>query len=51
MKTFELEIMDLYKNPEAASDQQIIFSLSLVKQLPSFADKVKVIMGLGITIK
>jgi len=56
---FELEIIDLYKNLEAASEQQIIFSPSLVKQLPlpkkiligTFADKEKVIKGLGITIK
>ena len=31
---FELEIVDIYKNPEAASEQQIIFSPSLIKQLP-----------------
>jgi circadian clock protein KaiB len=31
---FQLEIIDLYKNPEAASEQQIIFSPSLIKQLP-----------------
>ena len=56
---FELEIIDLYKNPEAAGEQQIIFSPSLVKQLPlpkkiligTFADKEKVIKGLGITIR
>ena len=56
---FELEIVDLYKNPEAASLQQIVFSPSLVKQFPlprkiiigTFADTQKVIKGLGITIK
>src|SRR6478735_2560365 len=56
---FELEIVDLYKNPEAASLQQIVFSPSLVKQFPlprkiiigTFADTLKVIKGLGITIK
>jgi circadian clock protein KaiB len=56
---FELEIVDLYKNPDAASLQQIVFSPSLVKQLPlprkiiigTFADTQKVIKGLGITIK
>ena len=55
---FELEIIDLYKNPELASEQQIIFSPSLIKQLPlpkkiligTFADTDKVIKGLGITI-
>ena len=56
---FELEIIDLYKNPEAASEQQIIFSPSLVKHLPlpkkvligTFADTDKVIKGLGLRIK
>ena len=57
--TFELEIIDLYKNPEAASEQQIIFSPSLVKQFPlpkktligNFSDSEKVIRGLEIKIK
>ena len=56
---FELEIIDLYKNPEAASEQQIIFSPSLVKTLPlpkkvligTFKDTDKVIKGLGISFK
>ena len=56
---FNLEIIDLYKNPEAASEQQIIFSPSLVKKLPlpkrtligTFSDTEKVIKGLGIKIK
>lgn len=56
---FELEIIDLYKNPEAASQAQIIFSPSLIKHLPlpkktligTFADTEKVIKGLGIRIK
>lgn len=56
---FELEIIDLYKNPEAASEQQLLFSPSLIKTLPlpkkiligTFADTEKVIRGLGITIK
>ncbi len=54
---FELEIIDLYKNPEFASELQIVFSPSLIKRLPlpkkvligSFADTDKVIKGLGIT--
>ena len=58
-EAFELEIIDLYKNPEAASEEQIIFSPSLVKKLPlpkkiligTFADKEKVIKGLGITTR
>jgi circadian clock protein KaiB len=57
--SFQLEIIDLYKNPEVASEQQIIFSPSLIKSNPppkktlvgTFSDKVKVIRGLGITIK
>jgi circadian clock protein KaiB len=57
--SFELEIIDLYKQPELASQQQIIFSPSLIKHLPlpkktlvgSFSDTDRVIKGLGITIK
>jgi circadian clock protein KaiB len=56
---FELEIIDLYKNPEAAAEQQIIFSPSLVKSLPlpkkvligTFKDTEKIIKGLVITFK
>jgi circadian clock protein KaiB len=56
---FELEIIDLYKHPEAASKQQIIFSPSLIKKMPlprkmlvgDFSDTERVIRGLGITIK
>jgi circadian clock protein KaiB len=57
--SFQLEIIDLYKHPELASEQQIVFSPSLIKRLPlpkktlvgSFSDTEKVIRGLGITIK
>lgn len=53
---FELEIIDIYKNPEILSEQHIVFSPSLVKQLPlprkvfigNFTDTQKVIKGLGI---
>ena len=56
---FELEIIDLYKNPERAADEQILFSPSLIKKLPlpkkifigSLADTEKVIKGLGISFK
>jgi len=56
---YELEIIDLYKNPDVASEQQIVFSPSLIKQMPlpkktligTFSDKEKVIKGLGIRIK
>jgi circadian clock protein KaiB len=56
---FELEIIDIYKNPEVASQQQIVFSPSLIKNLPlpkktlvgNFSDTGKVIKALGITFK
>jgi circadian clock protein KaiB len=56
---FDLEIIDLYKNPEAASINQVVFSPSLIKQLPppkktligNFSDTAKVIKGLGIILK
>lgn len=56
---FELEIIDIYKNPEVASQQQIVFSPSLIKNLPlpkktlvgNFSDKEKVIKALGIGFK
>lgn len=58
-ETFELEIIDLYKHPELASEQQIVFSPSLIKQLPlprktligNFSDTEKVIKALGIIIR
>ena len=57
--SFQLEIIDLYKHPEVASEQQIVFSPSLIKRRPlpkktlvgTFSDSRKVIRGLGITIK
>jgi len=57
--SFQLEIIDLYKHPELASEQQIVFSPSLIKRHPlpkktligTFSDPEKVIRGLGITIK
>ena len=57
--SFDLEIIDLYKHPEFASEQQIVFSPSLIKRNPlpkktlvgTFSDSEKVIRGLGITIK
>jgi len=56
---FELEIIDLYKHPEMASERQIIFSPSLIKSLPlpkktfigTFSDTEKMIKGIGITFK
>lgn len=53
---YDLEIIDLYKQPEKASQQQIVFSPSLIRQLPlprktligTFSDTRKVMRGLGI---
>src|SRR4051812_17625455 len=57
--SFDLEIIDLYKHPELASEQQIVFSPSLIKRLPlpkktlvgTFSDKEKVIRALGVAFK
>ncbi|MCW3089317.1 MAG: putative thioredoxin-like protein [Ferruginibacter sp.] len=56
---FELEIIDIYKNPETAAEQHIVFSPSLIKKLPlpkktligTLSDTEKVIKALGITFK
>jgi circadian clock protein KaiB len=56
---FELEILDIYKHPESLAEQHIVFSPSLIKQLPlprkiligTLADTEKVIKALGITFK
>jgi circadian clock protein KaiB len=56
---FSLEIIDIYKNPEMASEQHIVFSPSLIKHLPlpkktligTLTDTGKVIKALGITFK
>ena len=56
---FELEIIDIYKHPEVLEEQHIVFSPSLVKQLPppkktfigTLSETEKVIKGLGITFK
>ncbi|MEP6647934.1 MAG: circadian clock KaiB family protein [Saprospiraceae bacterium] len=58
-ETIELEIIDIYKHPEIASEQHIVFSPSLIKQLPlpkktligTLADTQKVIKTLGISFK
>lgn len=54
--SFELEIIDIYKDPEAARNNQVVFSPSLIKEFPlpkrtligDFADTEKVIKALGI---
>jgi circadian clock protein KaiB len=56
---FDLEIIDIYKNPSLAEEQKIIFSPSLVRQFPlprrtfigDLSDTGKVVLGLGITLK
>jgi len=56
---YELEIIDIYKNPESAAKQHIVFSPSLIKQLPlpkktligTLADIEKVKKALGIRLK
>jgi len=56
---FELEIIDIYKHPERAVEQHIVFSPSLIKQLPlprktligTLADTGKVVKALGISFK
>ena len=56
---FELEIIDIYKNPELASEQSIVFSPSLIKRLPlpkkvligTLKDSEKVIKALGISFR
>jgi circadian clock protein KaiB len=55
----DLEIIDIYKTPSVAEEEQIIFSPSLVRQLPlpkktfigDLSEIKKVILGLGITCK
>lgn len=56
---FELEIIDIYKNPEAAGAQHIVFTPSLIKRWPlpekiligNLQDSEKVIKALGIKFK
>ena len=56
---FDLEIIDIYKNPSVAEEQKIVFSPSLIRQFPlpkkifigDLSDTKKIILGLGITFK
>ena len=56
---FELEIIDIYKNPAVAEEQKIVFSPSLIRQFPlprkiligDLSDTAKVILALGIKLK
>jgi circadian clock protein KaiB len=53
---YELQIIDIYKHPEIATEQSIVFSPSLIKQYPlprkvligTLKDTEKVIKALGI---
>ncbi len=57
--SFELEIIDIYKNPKLASEQHIVFSPSLLKKLPlpqktlvgTLSDTKKVLKVLGILLE
>lgn len=57
--SFDLEIIDIYKHPEVAMEQHIVFCPSLVKQLPlpkktligTLKDSEKVVKALGISYK
>lgn len=57
--SFELEIIDIYKNPELAAQQHIVFTPSLIKNLPlprkilvgNLSNTENVVRGLGITLK
>jgi len=54
---YELEIIDIYKNPELAIQHQIVFSPSLIKSYPlpkkilvgTFSDTEKVMSALGLS--
>jgi circadian clock protein KaiB len=56
---FELEIIDIFKNPKLATEQHIVFSPSLLKKLPlpqktlvgTLSDTKKVLKALGITLQ
>lgn len=56
---FDLEIIDIYKNPEVATKEQIVFSPSLIRRSPlprkilvgNFSDRKKVLRILGISFK
>jgi circadian clock protein KaiB len=53
---YDLEVIDIYKNPEAARDEQIIAAPTLVKKLPSplrkfvgdLSNTQKILIGLDI---
>jgi len=56
---FDLQIIDIYKNPSIAEEQEIVFSPSLIRQFPlpkrtmvgDLSDTKRVALGLGMTFK
>jgi circadian clock protein KaiB len=54
---YELEVIDIFKNPKLASEQHIVFSPSLLKKSPlpkktlvgTLSDTKKVLKALGVT--
>jgi circadian clock protein KaiB len=53
---YELQVIDMYKNPQAARDAQIVAAPTLIKRLPApvrrfigdLSDKQKLLVGLDI---
>jgi circadian clock protein KaiB len=56
---FDLQIIDIYKDPSIAEEQKIVFSPSLIRQFPlpkrtmigDLSDTKRVALGLGMTFK
>jgi circadian clock protein KaiB len=56
---FDLQIIDIYKDPSLAEEQEIVFSPSLIRQFPlpkrtmvgDLSDTKRVALGLGMTFK
>jgi circadian clock protein KaiB len=56
---FDLQIIDIYKDPSIAKELEIVFSPSLIRQFPlpkrtmvgDLSDTKRVALGLGMTIK
>ena len=56
---YELEVIDIYQQPDAAKGEQIVATPTLIKKLPAplrrlvgdLSDKQRVLLGLNITAK
>lgn len=56
---FDLQIIDIYKDPSIAEEQEIVFSPSLIRQFPlpkrtmvgDLSDRKRVALGLGMAFK